>query len=603
MGPTSPPYLSPLDRRSLLARLALLGLGSQAWAFLVSCRGVAASRAHPGASRRPKPTSYRNGAVAADHPIASEIGIEILRLGGNAVDAAIAVNAALAVVRPYSCGLGGGGFMVMYSEKTGQAWAMNARETAPPGVWETYFQDLRSSGGPEAATLYGGHAIAVPGTPSGLFLAHRTHGSLPMKQLLAPAARLARAGFEADENFASAVEHVRQTRELLPWTKTISSWLWEHWCRNGLVRPGTHIDNPSLAKTLDRLGDEGISAWRKGSIPESIAQVARHSGGKLTAQSIAAYRAMACAPIIIEDAIVGDTFITMGLPSSGGITIAQFLGMTNAVLKDAGWPTLDSPDASHALLEAMKIAFAHRAKYLADPAFAPVPVDRLLDQRYIDGLSRQIQPARARPAREVGDGLQLPEDSGTSHFSVIDSERTAVAWTSTINGIFGSFVGDPVSGIVLNNEMDDFTTLSGEGNLFELLQSDWNLPEPGKHPLSSMSPTIVIDDRGRIRAIAGASGGPRIISATVQVLLGIRYEGLTAEEAVDRPRLHHQWIPDAVRHEARSDGGVLQAELEARGHTFEANPRGVGVVQAIRVEEDGFEPASDTRKGGTAAGF
>ena len=597
------PTLGPLDRRTLLAHLALLGAAPTALSLLSSCQSSTSHRTPPASGRQPSPTTFRNGAVAADHGIASEIGIEILRAGGNAVDAAIAVNAALGVVRPYSCGLGGGGFMVMYVEKSGEAWAMNARETAPPGVWETYFQDLRSAGGPEEASRYGGHAIAVPGTPSGLFLAHRTHGSLPMDRLLAPAARVAREGFEADANYLNAVASLRATRKRLPWTKTISDWTWDQLCKRGDVKEGTRIENPALANTLEKLGRDGIAAWRRGDIPRSLARVARYSGGKLTAQAISGYRAHACAPLIIEDAFAGETLVSMGLPSSGGITIAQIKGMLNVVLREAGYPPLDSPEAAHALLEAMKIAFAQRAKYLADPAFAPVPVQELLDRDRIEALSLDIQPARARSAEEISTATQLPEDSGTSHFSVIDKDRTAVAWTSTINGTFGSLVGDPQSGVVLNNEMDDFTTISGEGNLFELRQSDWNLPEPGKHPLSSMSPTIVVDDDGKIRAIAGASGGPRIISATLQVLLGIRYEGLTAEEAVQRPRLHHQWMPDAVRHEARTDQGALQQQLQERGHTFEEGNRGIAVVQAIRVEEDGFEPASDPRKGGTASGY
>lgn len=590
-----------LDRRSLLRQLTLLATATPILTSLACTQGR--TTRGPARVHTPRPTTYRNGAVAADHPIASEIGVEILRDGGNAVDAAIAVNAALGVVRPYSCGLGGGGFMVLYSEKTGRSWSMNARETAPPGVWETYYQDLLSSGGPEAASIYGGHAIAVPGTPSGLFLAHATHGSLPMERLLAPAARVAREGFKADANYRAAVRRVQDVRERMPWTRTISSWLWDHWCKQGAVQIGTTLENTALARTLERLGSEGIDAWRTGSIPRSLARAARASGGKLSVQAIAEYRARSAPALRIEDAFLDETFVTMGLPSSGGITIAQILGMFDAVLAEAGWPNLDSPDATHALIEAMKIAFAQRARYLADPAFAPVPVDALLDERRIDALSRDIQPARARTAEEVGTGVQLPDDSGTSHFSVIDSERTAVAWTSTINGTFGSFVGDPETGIMLNNEMDDFTTIPGGGNLFGLRQSDWNLPEPGKHPLSSMSPTIVIDDEGRVRAIAGASGGPRIISATLQVLLGMRYAGLTARESVDRPRVHHQWLPDKVRHEARMDGGAVQDDLEARGHVFEDGHRDVAVVQAIRVEEDGFEPASDQRKGGTASGY
>ena len=594
-----------LTRRGALGRFALTGATPLLLGTLQGCSGPGRGdgHVHPDAGIPTAPTPYRNGAVAADHPIASEIGVEILRAGGNAVDAAIAVNAALGVVRPYSCGLGGGGFMVMYSEGTGSAWAMSARETAPPGIWESYYIDLRSSGGPEQASRYGGHAVAVPGTVSGLFLAHATHGSLPMSRLLAPAARVAREGFEADEHFAGAVESLRRTRERLPWTCTVSGWVWEHWCGNGSVRAGSRLENPALADTLERLGREGLSAWRTGSIPEGLARAARDSGGKLTTEAIADYRASACTPLQIEDAFRGDQLVTMPPPSSGGIALAQMFGMNERLLREAGWPRTRTARTSHQMIEAMKIAFALRAEYLADPDFAPVPTRRLTDPAFIRELADQVESNRARAAKEVSDGLQLPEDGGTSHLSVIDRDRTAVAWTSTINGTFGSLVGDPGSGIILNNEMDDFTTFPGSGNLFGLRQSDWNAPEPGKRPLSSMSPSIMIDSDGRIRAIAGASGGPRIINGTFQVLMGMRYWGETAGEAIATPRLHHQWLPDRVAWEAGAESIHGTEDLKALEHAFADGSRGIGVVQAIRVEESGFEPASDPRKGGRAAGY
>ena len=598
----TPPEAGSVDRRHALGRLALLGASPLLLSGLPGCAGPRGG-AEAFRSSTPPATPWRQGAVAADHPIASEIGVDILRAGGNAVDAAIAVNAALGVVRPYSCGLGGGGFMVMYSEKSGAAWAMNARETAPPGIWESYYIDLRSSGGPEQASRYGGHAVAVPGTVSGLFLAHRMHGSLPMSQLLAPAVRVAREGFEADANFVGAVASLRRTRERLPWTCTVSRWVWEHWCDSGNVTVGSRLDNPALGNTLERLGKEGIKAWRTGAIPEALARAARESGGKLTANAIAGYRASACTPLQIDDAFLGDTLVTMPPPSSGGIALAQMFGMNERLLREGGWPRTPSAETSHQMVEAMKIAFALRAEFLADPEFAPVPTEQLTDPTFIKRLVDDIELDRARTAQEISETAQLPTDGGTSHLSVIDEERTAVAWTSTINGTFGSLVGDPLSGVILNNEMDDFTTMPGEGNLFGLRQSDWNAPEPGKRPLSSMSPSIMVDDSGRVRAIAGASGGPRIINGTFQVLMGLRYWGDTAAEAVARPRLHHQWMPDRIAWEsdARTPHGA--DTLAARGHTFETNSRGIGVVQAIRVEESGFDPASDPRKGGTAAGY
>ncbi|MEE2682137.1 MAG: gamma-glutamyltransferase [Planctomycetota bacterium] len=598
---TLPPR-HPIDRRTVLSRLLPLGCAPWLLSRLSGCSTV--EPVTPFRTGTPPPAPYRNGAVAADHPIASEIGVEVLRDGGNAIDAAIAVNAALGVVRPYSCGLGGGGFLVVYTQRTKTAWAMNARETAPPGIWESYYTDLRSSGGaPEPASRYGGHAIAVPGTPAGLFRAHRQGGSLPMERLLAPAARVARTGYQPDGNYLGAVETVRSIRERYPWTKTVSQWVWETWCGEGTLTRESTVENHALADTLDRLGREGLDAWRTGSIPRSLAQAARASGGTLSAEAIAEYRTTTPPPLVVEDRFLGETIITMPPPSSGGIAIAQILGMQEQLRAAAGWPSLEAPEASHLLIESMKQAFALRAAYLADPAFAPVPTDRLLEDALVDQLVEAIDAERARPAEEIGDALQLPEDEGTSHLSVIDRERTAVAWTSTINSTFGSLVGDPHSGIVLNNEMDDFTTIQGEENLYGLRQSDWNLPQPGKRPLSSMSPTILVGSDGAVTAIAGGSGGPRIISATLQVLLGMRYQGLDATTAIARPRVHHQWMPDRVRHEQRPEGTTWAEALDARGQTLESGHRSVAVVQAIRVEPDGFDPASDPRKEGRAAGY
>ena len=595
--------LKPMDRRQLIARLALLGLGSTGLSTLAACQGAPTGAA---ASRRKHhAVRYKNGAVAADHPLASEVGVDVLRAGGNAIDAAIAVNATLGVVRPYSCGLGGGGFLVAHDERTGRSWAMNARETAPKGVWESYFTDLRSSGGPEGASRYGGHAVAVPGTPNGLFLAHRTHGTMSMSRLLAPAAEIARDGFEADASHVGAVNSLAGVRARLPWTKTISQWTWKQWCLEGTVEVGSKLSNQALADTLDALGRHGIDAWRSGTIPTGLARVARASGGKLNVASLAEYRADEIKPLTLENRFFGATIVTMPPPSSGGIAIAQILATYERLLEAAGRPSLDSAMGRHLLIEAMKPAFALRARYLADPAFAPVPVDDLLKEALVERMVSEIETDRARTAEEIDDGLQLPDDEGTSHLCVIDGQRQAVAWTSTINGTFGSLVGDPESGILLNNEMDDFTTIQGEANLYGLRQSDWNLPVPGKRPLSSMSPTILLDEDGSIEAIAGASGGPRIISATLQVLLGMSYGDLDAAAAIDRSRVHHQWRPDSIRYEedhSQADSD-WRTSLENMGHTFDEAPRGVAVVQAIRVHPDGFDPASDPRKLGVAAGY
>jgi gamma-glutamyltranspeptidase/glutathione hydrolase len=277
----------------------------------------------------------------------------------------------------------------------------------------------------------------------------------------------------------------------------------------------------------------------------------------------------------------------------------QALSMLDSRLEDAGNPPMDSPAFSHLLTEALKHGFADRAQYLADPDFAPVPMDELTSKARIDAIAKSIDLQHTKPTNTYGVVGPPPDDSGTSHYSVIDSEGMTVAATETINGTFGSMVAVPELGFILNNEMDDFTTIRGEANLFGLRQSDWNVPEPGKRPLSSMSPTILLKD-GKTAATAGASGGPRIITGTLQVLLRIIYEGRTPVDAIAAPRLHHQWLPENLLLE--KGALIMQPSLEAFGHTVKETG-GVGVVQAIRVHDGEYEPAADPRKGGRAAGY
>ena len=549
---------------------------------------------------------YTNGAVAADSAVASKAGVEIMRNGGNAVDAAVATGFTLAVVRPFSCGLGGGGFMIIYDPSAnngnGEAWALDYRETAPSAVGPKFYEEQPETASGYRPSLYGGRAVGVPGEIPGLLAAHERWGTLTLAEVMEPAIRAARDGFLIDASYAAAVERVRTLRKEHPDLRPASSWLWRHLCGSGSLKIGDRLKQPELTAFLERLAKNGLAVWN-GDVSESaaplVAGVDRAFDGVLTAKDISDYEPRWREPLVVDDLFAGYDAILMPPPSSGGIVMLQVLEILNQRLHDAGNPPMDSPAFSHLLTEALKHGFADRARYLADPDFAPVPMEQLQSPQRINAIARKISLQRTQPTTSYGVVGPPPDDSGTSHYSVIDAQGMTVAATETINGTFGSLVAVPELGIVLNNEMDDFTTIRGKANLFGLKQSDWNLPEPGKRPLSSMSPTILLKD-GRTAATAGASGGPRIITGTLQVLLRMVYEGRTPVDAIAAPRLHHQWLPENLLLE---EGAMsMQPSLEAFGHSVK-KIGSVGVVQAIKVNQGAYEPASDPRKGGEAAGY
>ncbi|MDG1977335.1 MAG: gamma-glutamyltransferase [Phycisphaerales bacterium] len=559
---------------------------------------------HPSAVIDPGPR-FANGAVAADSAMASDAGVEILKAGGNAVDAAIATALTLSVTRPYSCGLGGGGFMLVFDPASGESIALDFRETSPAGVGPDYYVSLPPTASGYDPSRFGGRAVAVPGQLPGMVAAHDRFGSLPLPRLVEPAVRAARDGFRVDANHLAAVESVRRTRAGHPDLRPTSRWVWNRLCGGGELEIGDVVRQPELANFLERFGREGLDAWSgPDGAADLVAGVDRAYDGVLQPADLRDYRVAWRPPLIIRNAFDGHDAILMPPPSSGGIAIAQVLSMMRHRLPSAGDPAPGSVAYSHLLTESMRHAFADRARHLADADFVEVPVDALLDPAAVEIAADRIELDAVMPVEACGvidaegpaDRLR---DAGTSHFSVIDDEGMTVACTQTINGSFGSLLAVPRLGIVLNNEMNDFTTIPGEANLFGLRQSDRNLPEPGKRPLSSMSPTILVKD-GRTTMTAGASGGPKIITGTLQVILEVLQGGRSATDAVNASRLHHQWNPDTLRLEA----GLLELRpgLEATGHTVE-EIGGVGVVQAIVVHEDGFEPASDPRKGGRPAGW
>ncbi|MFG0252104.1 MAG: gamma-glutamyltransferase [Phycisphaerales bacterium JB038] len=537
--------------------------------------------------------------VAADHALASAAGVEMLEQGGNAVDAAVAASFCLSVVRPQSCGIGGGGFMVIHlqgdEDEPPRQIALNYRETTPAAIGPAYY--MANEGG-RSSTL-GGSAVATPGTVAGLLHALETYGTLDRDTVLAPAIRAAEKGFLADEHFLKAAASTAELIEETPDGPQRFQFLYEDLLQGGEVQVGDRITNPRQAEALRLIVQDGRAAFYGGAIGESIVAAVRRDGADLDLADLAGYTVAEMTPLR------GDfrefQVLTMPPPSSGGLAILQMLGMLEsqeawldeAVPGEAVW--------THRLTEVMKHAFADRARWLGDPAFGEVPTPGLLDPRYRAGRAARIEPTGTLVAGAYGSHPAPAEDGGTSHISVIDAQGNAVACTETINLHFGSKLAVEEYGFLLNNEMDDFLTVPGKANAFGLRQSRRNLPEPGKRPLSSMSPTIVLRE-GHPVLVVGGSGGPRIISATVQVLLNVLVHGMDAAEAVAAPRLHHQWQPDLLRLEASfGDAGSRQA-LAALGHALADYPS-PAAVQAVQRRDGRCLGASDPRKGGRPAGY
>ncbi len=544
--------------------------------------------------------TFEHGAVAADHELASAAGAEMLARGGNAVDAAVASMFTLSVVRPYSCGIGGGGFMVIHlpdDPTHGEVTtAINYRETAPAGITPRYYRDK-----PQGASTRGGHAVATPGSVAGLLHALEHYGTLDRETVMAPAIKAAAEGFVVDEHYVDTTRGlVEQFRENEEWQSRFT-FVWNRFLRQGEVAVGDRIVNPEQSLALSLIAQSGGEAFTSGPIGMAIERAIVAEGGVLSAADVRGYKPSEVEPMTLE--VQGKTLLVMPPPSSGGVAMLQVMK-----LLDGRGLRLDDPMDTltevHLVTEALKHAFADRARFMADPDFERVPVARLLDDAEMKALIPTLVEDTILGPSAYGIGRRshpiLPtEDGGTSHVSVVDPFGGAVACTETINLAFGSLVTVPGFGFCLNDQMDDFTTSST--NAFGLRQSRKNAPAPGKRPISSMSPTIVLDDAG-VAIVAGASGGPRIISGTTEAVL-FAMAGMGAGEAVSQPRWHHQWMPDVLKLEP----GVLpdadaRSQLQGIGHPM-GETDAVGVVQMITRAEAGWEAASDPRKGGRPAGY
>jgi gamma-glutamyltranspeptidase/glutathione hydrolase len=520
------------------------------------------------------------GLVVSDSEWASKAGMEMLDRGGNAVDAAVATAFALAVVDQASSGLGGGGFMIIYDAKDQRAHALDFRETAPEAARPDLY--LRGGKPAPALSLTGALAVAVPGEAAGLLAATKRFGSLPLAVLMAPAIRLAAEGFPLDASLRYAIE--RQLSNMKKFRDLGRVFL----VKDEVPGEGEIIRQPELGQTLKAIASQGADVFYEGWIAQAIAETVKKEGGVLTLEDLRSYKPVWREPLIGH--YRKRTVITMPPPSSGGVALIEMLNTLE------GYPLAqlahNSATYLHLITEAMKHAFADRAQYLGDPDFVKAPISMLMSKDYAGQLRERISPVKTNPPKYYGSGNFKAERGGTTHFSVLDRFGNAVACTLSVNTRFGSKILVPKTGIVLNNEMDDFAIHPG-GNVYGLVGNEANSLEPRKRPLSSMTPTIVL--RGeRPELIVGAAGGPRIINATLQTIVNVLDFRMPVKEAVEAPRIHHQWLPDELNVEARLPAETKRS-LERRGHAVKERSA-LGVVQAIVAGRSKVDGAADTRK-------
>lgn len=530
-----------------------------------------------------------HGVVSSEHRLASEAGIEILRRGGNAVDAAVATALVVGVVNPSSCGIGGGGFMVIFDRRRGEVAALDYRETAPGAARRDMF--VRNGKVDRNLSVRDGLAAGVPGEIAGLHAALRRFGSLRFRDVAAPAIRHAREGFHIEAHLAKTI--ARQSEELRRRPPLAALFLDED---GEPLEEGDVLRQPDLADTLELIARDGPQAFYEGRLPAAMAEGARASGGVLEIDDFSAYRPVWRQPI--EGRIGAYQVFGMPPPSSGGGLVVEIVRMLGG--DDLRTLGQSSPDYLHLLAEAMQFGFADRAEFYGDPDFVDVPLHRLLAPARLRALRQRMSAATTFSPRFYGQ-IGTADDAGTSHMSVIDSQGNAVACTTSINTAFGSMVRAPGTGVLLNNTMDDFSAQPGTPNVYGLIGSEANSIAPRKRPLSSMTPTVVLRD-GEVAAAAGASGGPFIISGTLQTLLNAIVFGQDADAAVAAPRVHHQWVPPVLMVEAGIEPATRQT-LQRLGHRLVEVP-GISAVQlAVRRSDGTLEGAADPRKGGLAVAW
>ena len=567
--------------------------------------GDAAGPTLPGAgAAAPAASGLRvaHAAVASDHPLASAAGVAALKAGGNAVDAACATALALGVLHPESSGIGGGAFMLVYLARDKKIHALDARERAPAAITTgAYMKDGRLV--PELSQR-GGLAVAVPGEVRGLGEMVRRWGKLPFRRCVEPAQKLAARGFPVSSRLAGSLAALDRSGGGGAALSATSDRRFAEVFAAKPLRAGDTWRRPDLAWTLGKLR-AGPDAFYKGEIAKEIVAAVRAAGGVMTAEDLASYATVDRTPI--ETNYRGLRVVSMPPSSSGGLALIEALGILAARYPSgpaAAGETRGSAAQLHVLAEAFKHAFADRARYLGDTDFVTVDMARLASPGYHAELARRIKPGAVLPRDAYGTLGPPPaprKDGGTSHLSVIDADGNAVALTTTINLGFGARLVAGKTGIVLNDEMDDFSLEPGVPNAFGLIGNEQNAVAPRKRPLSSMTPTIALDDAGRARVVVGAAGGPTIITSVAQVLMNVVDWKLSAQDAIAAPRIHHQWFPELLGAEP-AIGADATAGLGTHGQKVKTFPH-IGTVNLLVRTDAGIEAAAEPRSPSKPAGY
>jgi gamma-glutamyltranspeptidase / glutathione hydrolase len=537
-----------------------------------------------------EPQHARHAMVVAQEPLAADAGLRVLQSGGNAIDAAVAVGFALAVTYPYAGNIGGGGFLLARFAD-GRSTFIDFREKAPLAATRNMYLDAK--GNVSADSLVGWRASGVPGTVRGLELAHRKYGRKPWAELVDPALKLAAEGYPVSYTFDASLHGESATKLLSQFAESKRIFWSAHY--------GDQLVQPELAATLKRIRDRGAVDFYEGETAEKLAAAMAAHGGLITFADLKSYQAAESEPL--HGRYHRDEIITAPPPSAGGVGLLQMLGM----LEGSGYEKTGAGSAAsvHYVAEVMRRSYADRSEYFGDPDFYPVPIRKLLDPKYIASRRNSIDPKRATPSDQIRPGeLSAHESTETTHFNIVDSEGNAVAVTYTLNNGYGSGVTVPGLGFLLNDEMDDFAAKPGTENLFHLIQGEANAIQPGKRPVSSMTPTIVVRD-GKLLLMLGAPGGSRIVNGVLQVILNLEDFHMNVQEAVDWPRFHHQWMPDVLYIEKGVSPDTVTL-LRAMGHRvspLESTSPVVARVEAILNEGGWLQGASDPRGNGKAEGY
>ncbi len=540
---------------------------------------------------RTQPVVAKNGMVVAQEAVAARIGIDILKRGGNAVDAAVATGFALAVTLPRAGNLGGGGFMLVHLASEKKTIAIDYRETAPAAMTKTIFLDESGKFVP-AKSQASGLGVGVPGTVAGLYLAWEKYGSgkLEFSDLVRPAMLLARDGIQVEGDLISSLAEVKD--RLARYSSSRAVFL----NKDGTsLRDGDVLVQPDLATTLYRIAQRGPKGFYEGETAERLVNAVRNEGGVMAADDLRDYKA-------VEREVVRGKYrdreiVSMPPPSSGGVHVVQILNMLEGFPLNKSGP--NSAQTIHLMAESMKLAYADREKWLGDPDFVKNPVAGLISKKYADELRKRISPDRATPSKDIkaGDPLAYESDQ-TTHYSVMDSQGNAVANTYTLNFSYGLGLVAAGTGVLLNNELDDFAATAGAPNAFGLMGGDANAPGPRKRPLSSMSPTMVFRN-GELELVTGSPGGSRIITTVLQVISNIVDHNMNVAEASEAARVHHQLYPDELRIERGISPDTVKL-LEQKGHVVREH-RTMGSTQSILRMKGEIHGAADTRQMGTAA--